>query len=101
MRPEIEELTKLGPLPTEQAVDVELIRHYESLIHKIQTPVTDEEATALTTLFGNDSCFGLAWTLINIIETAPSWPLEYILHNTDNEWIQLLIDRSRATGNFC
>jgi hypothetical protein len=39
-------------------------------------------------LFGPDDCFGLEWSLVGLVETAPGWPLADCLENTDNEWIQ-------------
>ncbi|MFE7712020.1 hypothetical protein ACFU6I_41130 [Streptomyces sp. NPDC057486] len=32
----------------------------------------DEEAHVLAECFGEDLCFGLAWNLLHLIETAPS-----------------------------
>lgn len=58
-------------------------------------PVTNEEARVLVTLFGPDECYGLAWTLVHLIETAPGWPIADCLGGTGNEWIQRL--RLRAT----
>ncbi|MDX2851185.1 hypothetical protein [Actinacidiphila glaucinigra] len=33
--------------------------------------MTDEEAHALAGCFGDDECFGVAWVLLHLIETAP------------------------------
>ena len=77
-----------GPLPDEDQ-DVETIQRAESLLDAIPGPVTDEEAHALLAGFGPDGCFGLAWTLLHLIETAPAvgsarYPV------TDNPWVQRL-----------
>jgi hypothetical protein len=94
MRKEVIELGKLGPLPcSDMAVSKnrpEAIDKYQHLLASIQKPVTDEEARALVTLFGPDDCFGLVWPLVHLVESAPGWPLEDCLKNSDNEWIQLL-----------
>lgn len=86
IRDEIIELDALGPLPSEDGVDIELLRRYETLINAITRPVTDDEARVLVNLFGSDGCFGLASTLMHLIETAPRWPLEDCLRVQDNEW---------------
>jgi hypothetical protein len=100
MRQEIIELGKLGALPSSVAVlrsnlD-DLIVRYETLITSIGKPVTDEEARVLTRIFGPDDGFGLAWTLVGLIESAPGWPLWDVLRDSDNEWIRLL---RRRLGN--
>ena len=46
----------------------------------------------LTTMF--QVRFGLAWSLLHAIETAPGWPLMDVLSNADNEWIERLRERS-------
>ena len=70
------------------------LEEYQRLLNAISQPVSDEEAEALARLFGPDDCFGLAWTLVHLIESAPGWPLVDRLPAIDNEWIVLLRDRS-------
>ena len=94
MRMEVDKLLKLGPLPSVELADEKKLNEYEELIKKISEPLTDEEACALTSLFGADDCFGLAWSLLHLIETAPGWPVAECLHNTSNEWISRLRDRA-------
>jgi hypothetical protein len=99
MRNEVVELEKLGPLPDEESIGEDAIRTYQSLIQSISAPVTDQEARVLVSLFGSgdDSCFGLAWTLVHLIESAPGWPLLDCLNNTENWWIEFLQQRLRPT----
>ncbi|MFJ2735335.1 MULTISPECIES: hypothetical protein [unclassified Streptomyces] len=70
MRPEVQAFVADGPLPdwdgSEEAVD----RRHEQL-RAISRPVTAEEAQALATCFGPDDCYGVAWTLVHLIETGP------------------------------
>jgi hypothetical protein len=87
-------IEKLGRLPSEDQAAPETVKQYQSLLAVIQTPVADEEARLLIRLFGPDSCFGLAWTLVHLVETAPNWPLQDCLQNTENEWILLLKQRT-------
>lgn len=98
VRDEIAELLQMGPFPSEhemiQSTQVNRVRAYEELLHSVKKPVTDEEAAALTTLFGEDNFFGLGWTLLHLIETAPNWPVGDCLLNPENEWIKRLHDRA-------
>jgi hypothetical protein len=90
MRKEVIELEKLGPLPSSDRAAVETVKNYQDLIVSLKKPITDAEARALVKIFGPDDCFGLAETLLHLVESAPGWPLEDCLKNSDNEWIQRL-----------
>ncbi len=94
MREPIRQLVELGPLPTDSAVVTqgELDRYVEVLDSiGMEAPLTDEEARALVPLFPPDGSvsFGLAWSLLHLIETAPGWPLEDCLIGED-EWRRIL-----------
>lgn len=93
MRQEIRDFIALGPLPDEQA-DEERIKQHEDALARITEPVTDEEAKALVASFGPDDSYGLAWSLVHLIETAPNWPLKEALEGVESEWVRRL--RSRA-----
>ena len=95
IRPEIKELLKFGVFPSEQQVNLEVIRQQEMLMQKIKPPVSDEEAKALLTLFGSDDYFGASWTILHLIESAPNWPIDECLTNTSNEWIVCLKERAQ------
>ncbi len=71
MRPEVQTFVADGPLPDWDASEEEIDRRDHQLA-AISRPVTSEEATALATCFGPDDCYGVAWTLVHLIETAPS-----------------------------
>jgi hypothetical protein len=99
IRPEVVELSKMGVLPASSEV---LEKHrdsdlalYENLILSIGKPVTDAEARELIKIFGPDEAFGLAWTLVSLIESAPGWPLYDSLTDSDNEWVALLRQRAK------
>ncbi|ROQ96210.1 hypothetical protein EDE04_2669 [Streptomyces sp. 2132.2] len=89
IRKEVQDLLDAGPFPSEEA-PVEEITETERLLEQIPEPVTDEEAQALTTVFGSDDCFGLSMTLLHVIETAPSAQTADYPLNTDNMWVELL-----------
>ena len=93
IRPAVRAFVELGPLPDCHA-SVETIRAHERLL-EIEGPVSDEEAAVLLRCFGPDDCFGLAWTLLHLIETAPGGiPIKAAPSAQDNEWIQRLWHRS-------
>lgn len=78
MQEAVVKLVELGPMPQTAGVDINRvdpfkIKLYEQLLTEIHTPVTDEEAVALLSMFGPDDCFGMSWSLVHIIETAPGW----------------------------
>ncbi|HYN88614.1 MAG TPA: hypothetical protein VER55_08790 [Ardenticatenaceae bacterium] len=87
MREEIREFAELGPLPSQEA-DVETIMRHEEALLRIARPVTDEEAKVLIQLFGPDDCYGLAWVLLHLIETAPNLPIDETVRPEDNEWVR-------------
>ena len=76
IRPEVQNFVSLGRLPSERgeptAALEEAVNRAEATLNIIGRPVSDEEAQALAECFGDDLCFGLAWTLLHTIETAPS-----------------------------
>lgn len=86
VRREIEEMKVLGSLPSEDDTDLAALKKYEELFRAIEKPVTNEEARILVELFGPDGCFGLASSIMHLVESAPSWPLEDCLRDLTNEW---------------
>jgi hypothetical protein len=71
MQTEIERLVEFGPLPSEHGATVEQVQQIETLLSGVTKPLSNEEARALVTLFGIDGCFGLASTILHLVETAP------------------------------
>jgi len=90
---------ELGPLPEEDLGDAKRLATYEFLLQAISAPITDDEARALVGLLGPDECYGLAWRLLHLIETAPGWPLEDCLSEQGGEWVRRLRERAiRRSG---
>jgi hypothetical protein len=90
----VREFAELGPLPASTDSERTVARHQEWL-SRITSPVTDEEAELLASCFGPDDCFGLAWTLLHIIESAPNGgPIKAPPADDENEWIKRLWARS-------
>ncbi|MBO8184785.1 hypothetical protein [Streptomyces spirodelae] len=92
IRRAVQELLDAGPLPSEEASEEE-IASAQHLLEQIAKPVSGEEAQALTAAFGSDDCYGLSWTLLHLIETAPSAHNANYSQNTDNPWVELLNSR--------
>jgi len=94
VRESVKAFTEFGGLPSEEAA-IESIAEAQRLLELIEPPISAEEGQLLITAFGSDSCFGLAWKLLHLIETAPNaLTADYSL-NSDNEWVRLLEDRRR------
>ena len=100
IRNEVSALVNLGPLPLTKEADTEKLLRYQNLLDSIEKPVSDDEARALVTLFGPDDCFGLAWTLVHLIETSPGWPMAECLNNTENQWIVTLRNSAIRAGRL-
>lgn len=91
----VQEFVKLGPLPDCRAPE-DVIRNHQTWLLRIEEPVSDDEAVQLISCFGPDDCYGLAWTLLHLIETAPSGiPIKQKPSERDNEWLRRLWTRSQ------
>lgn len=91
VRQPITDFLEAGGLPGEDDSQ-EAIERAQELLERVEAeaPVTDEEARNLATGFGLDDCFGLAWTLLHVIETAPNpLPADY-LADSGNWWVEQL-----------
>lgn len=89
IRQEIQDFVSAGPLPSEDASEEELAES-QRLFEQISPPVSDEEAQLLATAFGQDDCYGGAWALLHLIETAPGAKTAHYDINIENEWVQRL-----------
>jgi len=94
MQEAVDELVKLGRLPSSGNADLATIEKLQALLARIERPISDDDARALVRLFGPDDCFGLAWTLLHLVESAPGWPLEGCLGSVEREWAERLRQRS-------
>ncbi|MFJ9379026.1 hypothetical protein [Streptomyces sp. NPDC101455] len=93
MRPEVCAFVADGPLPDWDASEEEIDRRVRQL-DAIEKPVTGEEARALVACFGPDDCYGVAWTLLHLIETGPNPALTAEPAPGANEWHRRLYDRA-------
>ena len=89
-------LASLGPMPAAEQASDHIIGKWESALLSLKTPISSNDAKVLVGLFGTDDCFGLAWTMIHALETAPEWPIWDLLPASGGDWIQLLRHRAGA-----
>ncbi|MEV5332744.1 hypothetical protein [Streptomyces werraensis] len=97
MRHEVQAFVTDGPLPDWDASEEEIDRRVAQL-EAISKPVTREEARALVSCFGPDDCYGVAWTLLHLIETGPNPVLATDPGPDANEWHQRLYLRAVSGG---
>ena len=101
MRPEFVALLDLGPLPADDDLDEATARKYDEAIDgpSAETP-TIEEAVALLGVFPPDdsTAFGLAWSLLHMIEASPGWPPRSALDDR-NWWVTYLRERNERSGH--
>lgn len=96
IRNSVAKCVSLGPLPASDTADeTQVLRLTEALL-EILPPVSEDEAVLLASMFGKDECFGLAWTLVHLIESAVNGaPVDrFPATIRDNEWIKLLENRA-------
>ena len=99
MRPEYEQLVRLGPLPTDDDINDQTARPYVEAIDALREGPTAEEALALITVFPSDdsTALELAWGVLHAIEASPSWPIWSALDDR-NWWVTLLRERCERAG---
>jgi hypothetical protein len=99
IRLEVRQFVEAGPLPSEDAEQAAIDDALQRL-ERISRPVTDDEAQILATCFGPDDCFGLAWTLLHLIESAPRAANASYVGGGPSYWVDLLNERvARSKGN--
>ncbi|MGC5008821.1 hypothetical protein [Streptomyces sp. DT203] len=97
MRPEVQAFIADGPLPDWDASAEEIDRRGKQLT-TISRPVTGEEARSLVACFGPDACYGVAWTLLHLIETGPNPVLAAQSAPDADEWQHRLWERAVNGG---
>jgi hypothetical protein len=90
----------MGPLPSAGSASEEELKEREHLLALIERPLSDDEARELIKTFGPDDCYGLAWTVLHLIETAPGWPIVECLDDMSNEWWARLRMRAVRGGKL-
>jgi hypothetical protein len=94
MRKQLADFVALGVLPSEKTATVNQMEKIEAMLASIEKPLSEEEAAALIPVLGDDNCFGVAKSVLQLIESTPGWPLPACLLNTSNKWVAMLIQRA-------
>jgi hypothetical protein len=79
IRPEVRTLAEFGPLGDEESCPQGELEAIEDSYSRIERRLTLDEARILLPLLdrpSEDSLFGLAWSVLHLLETAPGWPPE-------------------------
>lgn len=101
MRDVVSKLASLGRLPDEASAEQADLDERVALLDRVglERPSRDE-VLALLPLFPADdnTCFGLAWTLLHIIEDSPDWPIWESLDDISGEWAETLSIRLTNAG---
>ena len=97
IRREVEEFARLGPLPPISA-SAEAIQKHQIALLAIRGPLSAEEAELLLASFGPDDCYGLAWTLVHLIESAAGMGQFDTPGSSANEWWRRLWERRQRKG---
>lgn len=95
MRDTVTALLALGRLPT-AASSADQVGAFERALAGIHPPLTDDEAEALLAMFhdeGAEDGFGMAWSLVHLIETSPTPMPRHDAGPAAGEWLRLLFDR--------
>ena len=96
----VQELIQLGPMPTdvEAEVDSTRVARWAHLLGQLvaEGGISDDEARSLADLFPSDDSdsFGLAWTLVHLVESAPSWPIREAVDRSSGPWAEILAQRA-------
>lgn len=89
-------LAGLGRMPTDARSEAEpdAADRWTAVVGELDEAgdVTDSEAEVLVRLLPEDDSesFGVAWTLVHVIESAPGWPLREALAQADGPWVEVL-----------
>ncbi|MFJ4792823.1 hypothetical protein [Kitasatospora purpeofusca] len=82
----------------DQSADEEEIDRRVAQPAAVTEPVTGAEARALATCFGSDDCYGVAWTLLHLVETGPNLVLAAEPAPDSGEWHHRLWGRIVNSG---
>ncbi len=93
----LEDMVSLGRLPTDEEASQDSNKYHlwESALGKFTSPVSDAQAVVLAKFFPTDESdsYGLAWTLLHLIESAPSWPLDSMISAITPYWRGIISKR--------
>lgn len=85
IRQVVGDLVALGRMPDEDAEE-EAIERWANTLKAIPPPLTDHEAVELAKCFPPDMGYGLGFSLLHLLETAPGWADALAGSINDREW---------------
>jgi hypothetical protein len=103
MRNEVRRLVEEPSLILSDSAPLETVEWAGELIDLFDRPAQDDEAVALLGLLSRSdetSCFGLNWTILHFIESAPNWPIWSALNDARGEWVETLKQRLRNAEQY-
>jgi len=92
IRETVEEVQRLGRMPTDDEADMDEARadRWEQLIQQLEQEggITNAEAGVLAMSLPSDDSdsYGVAWTTLHLIESAPDWPLTEVIDKISGPW---------------
>jgi hypothetical protein len=95
MRESVTRLVSKGQMPPEASASEEAVDELYAFINAIQPPVSDDEAKALFNVYPatEETCYGIAWTLLHLIETCPNVCSIVNAVPEGNPWVQQMKER--------
>jgi hypothetical protein len=99
MQDAVTRLVAITPQLTD-SLDQASLEVVEGLLNQLVSPLSDQEILALLSVLpaNGDTAFGLNWTILHLIEAAPSWPIWAALKEQSHEWIRILLLRLENAG---
>jgi len=94
MRPQVERVLAVAPLSAADEEDDEKLAELEAAVDALPEPLTDDEARELVRALGPGEAYGIHWSLVHKLETAPGWPVAGALDDDSNPWVRRLRDRA-------
>ncbi len=104
-RRQVKELAAYSPLASEGAYTMDTLEPIQTVLGQIIPPLTLREAQTLLPLLdreSEDDLYGLIWTLVALLETAPGWPPSELdsLATPERPWFEILGRRARTAGHY-
>jgi hypothetical protein len=99
VRSEVTKLKELGVMPNhDDSVEDIVIENFESLLGSLGKSINKDEGEILIQIFPKESCYGLEWTLLHLVESLftqinKSEYEELILKCNSFEWKDSLLTR--------
>jgi hypothetical protein len=98
-REAVRTLASYAPLRGESQYTPDDVERVQVALQRITPPITLVEAMALLPLLdreNEDDLFGLIWTLVALLETAPGWPPPELasLPELKRPWFKILLRRA-------